>query len=54
MKRIILIGMAICAVWGLKAQSAGSISGLDKAHFGKYWKVESELPDYEVSFSGDT
>lgn len=54
MKRIILIGMAICAVWGLKAQSAGSISGLDKAHFGKYWKVESESPDYEVSFSGDT
>lgn len=30
------------------------ISGLDKSHFSKYWKVESESPDYKVSFSGDT
>ena len=52
--RIILFGMAVCAVLGLKAQNAGSISGLDKAHFNKYWEVESEASDYRVSFSGDT
>ena len=29
-------------------------SGLDSAGFSKYWFVESESPDYRVSFSGDT
>ena len=30
------------------------VSGLDKENFDKYWCVESESPDYKVSFSGDT
>ncbi len=30
------------------------VSGLDRESFGKYWQVESESPDYKVSFSGDT
>ena len=29
-------------------------SGLDAKSFKKYWHVESEAPDYKVSFSGDT
>lgn len=31
-----------------------SVSGLDKGNFDKYWTVESESPDYRISFSGDT
>lgn len=30
------------------------VSGLDSANFAKYWMVESESPDYKVSFQGDT
>lgn len=29
-------------------------SGLNKRQFAKYWQVESEAPDYRVSFRGDT
>ena len=29
-------------------------SGLNKKEFNKYWRIESEAPDYQVSFSGDT
>ena len=29
-------------------------SGLNKRQFSKYWRIESEAPDYRVSFSGDT
>lgn len=36
---------------GLKAQAQ---SGLDKRQFAKFWQVESESPDYKVTFSGDT
>ncbi len=28
--------------------------GLSEDDFGKYWRVESESPDYVVTFSGDT
>lgn len=38
---------------GLSA-SAQAPSGLDAKSFKKYWHVESESPDYKVSFSGDT
>lgn len=31
-----------------------SVSGLDAKSFKKYWTVESESPDYKVSFHGDT
>ena len=30
------------------------ISGLNARQFHKYWKVESESPDYKVTFRGDT
>lgn len=30
------------------------ISGLNTRQFHKYWKVESESPDYKVTFRGDT
>ena len=39
---------------GLTSQAQSSESGLDAGHFKKYWRVESESPDYKVSFSGDT
>ena len=29
-------------------------SGLNKHQFSKYWRIESEAPEYKVSFSGDT
>ena len=34
--------------------SAQSVSGLSKRDFSKYWRVESESPDYRVTFYGDT
>ncbi|MCM1448771.1 MAG: DUF6250 domain-containing protein [Clostridiales bacterium] len=33
---------------------AAEVSGLNKKDFSHYWKVESESPDYKVTFSGDT
>ena len=39
----------------LPSEGAGkSVSGLDKRQFGKFWRVESESPDYRLSFMGDT
>ena len=29
-------------------------SGLNKRQFNKFWRVESESPDYRVTFRGDT
>lgn len=53
MKKLWLIGLLMYSPFTMNAQS-GTTSGLDKSHFSKYWKVESESPDYKVSFSGDT
>lgn len=53
MNKFILSVLLLCCPLVFKAQS-GSVSGLDKAKFSKYWKIESESPDYKVSFSGDT
>ena len=36
------------------AQPASAQSGLNTREFGKYWRVESESPDYRVTFQGDT
>lgn len=50
LKLIILCLMA--SIGGkLCAQSA---SGLNQRQFHRYWKVESESPDYRVNFRGDT
>ena len=37
----------------LKAQD-NQVSGLNARQFHKYWKVESESPDYKVTFRGDS
>ena len=42
--------MLACFVIGAGAAE----SGLNKKQFGKYWRVESEAPDYRVTFHGDT
>lgn len=48
-KRIFsLLFSVVCALM-VHAQS-----GLDARSFKKYWMVESEAPDYRLSFSGDT
>ena len=36
------------------AQAQAMVSGLAARQFKKYWQVESESPDYRVSFRGDT
>lgn len=38
---------------GAYAQDS-KVSGLNARQFQKYWKVESESPDYKVTFMGDT
>ena len=32
------------------AVSAKDVSGLNEKQFSKFWKIESESPDYKVSF----
>lgn len=39
---------------GTLSVKAQIISGLNKKQFAKYWKIESESPDYKVTFRGDT
>jgi hypothetical protein len=48
MKKLVLL--FVCFVT-LAAQAQ---SGLNRRQFSKYWRVESEAPDYQVSFRGDT
>ena len=43
----IILFMTICLT--VQAQS-----GLNKRQFAKFWQVESESPEYKVSFKGDT
>ena len=38
----------------LQARQANMPSGLNKKEFSKFWQVESEAPDYQVTFQGDT
>ena len=51
--------MRTCVVWTLvffciTGSQAVTVSGLNQKQFNKYWRVESEAPDCQVSFSGDT
>ena len=48
------IWMIVCllAACVVKANN-GTVSGLNAKQFHKYWKIESESPDYKVSFQGD-
>ena len=41
----------LLSMMGLAMQAQ---SGLNKQQFSKYWRVESEAPDYKVSFHSDT
>ena len=45
-----LLGLSALAY----ASGSDAPSGLDAKSFKKYWHVESESPDYKVTFSGDT
>lgn len=38
----------------LTTEARPSESGLNKRQFSRYWQVESESPDYQVTFRGDT
>ena len=50
MKRILLVLLWInCSIVASFGQS-----GLNSRAFKKYWQVESESPDYRVTYSGDT
>ena len=44
---LFLLGFSFCS-------RAQSVSGLSKREFSKYWRIESESPDYRLSFFGDT
>ena len=42
-------------IWGTNTKAQDNqVSGLNARQFHKYWKVESESPDYKVIFLGDT
>ena len=48
------IRMIIWLVFAMLNMTAQAQSGLNSRQFKKYWLVESESPDYRVTFSGDT
>lgn len=52
MKNIFIVLFLLVPFLG-KAQT-NKVSGLNARQFDKYWKVESESPDYKVTFRGDT
>lgn len=48
---------SIGVIYGLLfafAANASTISGLNQKQFNKYWKIESESPNYRLTFMGDT
>ena len=45
-----IFSFLLCCLCALMVQAQ---SGFDQRSFKKYWTVESESPDYRVSFSGD-
>ena len=50
LRRNVLLLLATCSsVCAMAVES-----GLNSRQFNKYWRVESEAPDYRVTFSGDT
>lgn len=52
MRNIFLI-LFLFIILGTHAHD-NQVSGLNARQFHKYWKVESESPDYKVTFIGDT
>ena len=53
MKKLITLLLFASAAFSIKATDA-TISGLNSKQFNKFWKIESESPEYKVSFKGDT
>ena len=51
--RKLFLFLFLLAAFTSKAQD-NKVSGLNARQFNKYWKVESESPDYKVTFLGDT
>ncbi len=47
--RLFVLALAMVLTSPLAAQS-----GLNRQQFNKYWNIESESPDYRVTFRGDT
>ena len=48
---------SIGVIYGLLfafAANASTVSGLNQKQFNKYWKIESESPNYRLTFMGDT
>lgn len=52
MKNIITTLLLLIPLLGMAQEN--DISALNARQFSKYWKVESESPDYQVTFRGDT
>ena len=52
MKKLFIL-LFLFITLGTNAQD-NKVSGLNARQFHKYWKVESESPDYKVTFQGDT
>ena len=52
--KIVKYAFLLVAALSFSASAADAPSGLDAKSFKKYWHVESESPDYKISFSGDT
>ena len=52
MKKLFIL-LFLFITLGTNAQN-NKVSGLNARQFHKYWKVESESPDYKVTFQGDT
>ena len=44
----------LCLAFAVLSMVAQAQSALNSRQFKKYWRVESESPDYKVSFRGDT
>ncbi|MGL5272392.1 MAG: DUF6250 domain-containing protein, partial [Phocaeicola sp.] len=53
MKHKLIFLLSLFAAYSLQAETI-TPSGLNKKEFSKYWKIESESPDYKLSFIEDT
>ena len=56
MRQSLIVVFLLLFSLSCSAQSAthAQASKLDKRQFNKYWRVESESPDYQLAFLGDT
>lgn len=55
MKRLVcIVAMCVIAVRSVDTFAQECVSALNKKEFHKHWVIESESPDYSVSFIGDT